>query len=173
MNREPAIHFVASQADGAEAKADMLRARYGQSPLEEADVIVALGGDGFMLRTLHRHLPADLPVYGMKLGEVGFLMNRFREDGLYERLHEANRVELNPLRMIAATEGGGESQALAINEVALLRQVNQAARLEPINKQYGTSIIIGQGTYAQAKDVVETRLLDRIVVKGKTRPIFI
>jgi NAD+ kinase len=129
MKTEPAIHFVASQADGAEAKADVLRSLYGQSVIEEADVIVALGGDGFMLRTLHRHLPADLPVYGMKLGEVGFLMNRFREDDLYERLREANRVELNPLRMIAATEGGGESQALAINEVALLRQVNQAAHI--------------------------------------------
>ena len=129
MNNEPSIHFVASQADGAEAKADALRERYGQSPLEEAEVIVALGGDGFMLRSLHRHLPADLPVYGMKLGDVGFLMNRFREDGLYQRLHDADVVELNPLRMIATTEGGGESQALAINEVSLLRQVNQAAHI--------------------------------------------
>ena len=129
MKKEPAIPFVASQADGAEAKAEDLRGRYGQYPIEEADVIVALGGDGFMLRTLHRHLPADLPVYGMKLGEVGFLMNRFRGDDLYERLGEANRVELNPLCMIAATEGGGKSQALAINEVALLRQVNQAAHI--------------------------------------------
>lgn len=129
MKTEPAIHFVASQADGAEAKADLLRERYGQASIEEADVIVALGGDGFMLRTLHRHLPADLPVYGMKLGDVGFLMNRFREDDLYRRLGEANRVELNPLRMIAATEGGADSQALAINEVSLLRQVNQAAHI--------------------------------------------
>ena len=129
MKTEPRIHFVATQQDGAEETADALRSRYGSHELGEADVIVALGGDGFMLRTLHRHLPTGLPVYGMKLGDVGFLMNRFREDDLYERLGEANVVELNPLRMIAVTEGGGESQALAINEVSLLRQVNQAAHI--------------------------------------------
>ncbi|MEE4217815.1 MAG: NAD kinase [Xanthomonadales bacterium] len=129
MNSEPRIHFAASQVNGAQQTLEDLQKRYGDHALEEADVIVALGGDGFMLRTLHRHLPADLPVYGMKLGDVGFLMNRFREDDLYQRLHEANVVELNPLRMTAATEGGGESTALAINEVALLRQVNQAAHI--------------------------------------------
>ena len=129
MTTEPRIHFVATQQDGAEETAEALRERYGSNDIENADVIVALGGDGFMLRTLHRHLPTGLPVYGMKLGDVGFLMNRFREDGLYERLREANVVELNPLRMIAVTEGGGESQALAINEVSLLRQVNQAAHI--------------------------------------------
>lgn len=129
MKNEPRIHFVATQQDGAEDKAESLRERYGSHAIDNADVIVALGGDGFMLRTLHRHLPTGLPVYGMKLGDVGFLMNRFREDDLYERLGEANVVELNPLRMIAVTEGGGESQALAINEVSLLRQVNQAAHI--------------------------------------------
>jgi NAD+ kinase len=129
MKTEPRIHFVATQQDGAEKTAESLRERYGSHDIENADVIVALGGDGFMLRTLHRHLPTGLPVYGMKLGDVGFLMNRFREDDLYERLGAANVVELNPLRMIAVTEGGGESQALAINEVSLLRQVNQAAHI--------------------------------------------
>jgi NAD+ kinase len=129
MKPEPRIHFVASQQDGAEETAEALRRRYGSHAIDDANVIVALGGDGFMLRTLHRHLPTGLPVYGMKLGDVGFLMNRFREDGLHERLGEANVVELNPLRMIAVTEGGGESQALAINEVSLLRQVNQAAHI--------------------------------------------
>lgn len=123
------IHFVASQADAAGAAVAALVERYGQAPIEEADVIVALGGDGFMLRTLHRFLPADLPVYGMKLGNVGFLMNRFREDELYDRLNEANVVELNPLCMIAVTEAGSESKALAINEVSLLRQLNQAAHI--------------------------------------------
>ena len=129
MNKEPRIHFVASQAAGAEDTAEALRKHYGAHSLEDAEVIVALGGDGFMLRTLHRHLPAGLPVYGMKLGDVGFLMNRFREDELHQRLNEANVVELNPLRMTAVTEGGGETTALAINEVALLRQVNQAAHI--------------------------------------------
>ena len=129
MNKESRIHFVASQVEGAKKTVEGLRKRYGSHALDEADVIVALGGDGFMLRTLHRHLPAGLPVYGMKLGDVGFLMNRFREDDLHQRLHEANVVELNPLRMVAVTEGGGDTSALAINEVSLLRQVNQAAHI--------------------------------------------
>lgn len=129
MNNEPRIHFVATQQDGAERTAEALMARYGHHELDQAEVIVALGGDGFMLRTLHRHLPSGLPVYGMKLGDVGFLMNRYRDDALYERLNAADVVELNPLKMTAATEGGGESTALAINEVALLRQVNQAAHI--------------------------------------------
>lgn len=129
MNNEPRIHFAASQVDRAKQTVEDLQKRYGNHSLEDAEVIVALGGDGFMLRTLHRHLPADLPVYGMKLGDVGFLMNRFREDDLYQRLHEANVVKLNPLRMTAMTEAGGDSTALAINEVSLLRQVNQAAHI--------------------------------------------
>lgn len=129
MAGERKIHFVASQADAADSAVEALVERYGQTPIEEADVIVALGGDGFMLRTLHRFLPADLPVYGMKLGNVGFLMNRFREDELFDRLNEANVVELNPLCMIAVTEAGSESKALAINEVSLLRQLNQAAHI--------------------------------------------
>ena len=129
MNSEPRIHFVATQHDGAEKTAHSLKQRYGNHELGEAEVIVALGGDGIMLRTMHRHLPTGLPVYGMKLGDVGFLMNRFREDELHQRLKEANVVELYPLSMTAVTEGGGESTALAINEVALLRQVNQAAHI--------------------------------------------
>lgn len=106
-----------------------LQQRYDGVELDQANVIVALGGDGFMLRTLHRFLPAGLPVYGMKLGDVGFLMNRFREDEIQERLSEADVVELNPLRMLAVTEAGSETSALAINEVALLRQLNQAAHI--------------------------------------------
>lgn len=123
------IHFVASQVDGAEKALASLAKRYGDCPLEDADVIVALGGDGFMLRTLHRFLPTRLPVYGMKLGNVGFLMNRYQEDDLMQRLNDADTVELNPLCMEAMTEAGGESTALAINEVSLLRQLNQAAHI--------------------------------------------
>jgi NAD+ kinase len=123
------IHFVASHVGEAQATMARLQARYGQSEPEQADVIVALGGDGFMLRTLHRFLPAALPVYGMKIGDVGFLMNRFHEDDLQQRLDAADVVELNPLRMIAVTEAGNEASALAINEVALLRQLNQAAHI--------------------------------------------
>ncbi|MEJ8566644.1 NAD kinase [Elongatibacter sediminis] len=123
------IHFIASHSDNAQDALQQLTERYGQFSPDEADVIVALGGDGFMLRTLHRLLPADRPVYGMKLGNVGFLMNRFRQDGLIERLETANTVELAPLCMVAATEAGGEARALAINEVSLLRQMNQAAHI--------------------------------------------
>ena len=123
------IHFVASQTDEAGKAMDALQERYGQNEIDDADVIVSLGGDGFMLRTLHRYLPAGLPVFGMKLGDVGFLMNRFRENDLHARLNAANVVELNPLCMIAMTEAGNESTALAINEVALLRQLNQAAHI--------------------------------------------
>jgi NAD+ kinase len=123
------IHFIASLADAAQAALTKMVDRYGQCEVDEAEVIVALGGDGFMLRTLHRLLPANLPVYGMKLGNVGFLMNRYRDRGLRERLANANIVELAPLCMVALTEAGNEVRALAINEVSLLRQLNQAAHI--------------------------------------------
>ena len=129
MNPSRKIHFVASQIEDADSAMAALQEQYGQHELDQADVIVALGGDGFMLRTLHRFLPAGLPVYGMKLGNVGFLMNRFHENDLQHRLWDARMVRLNPLRMIAITEAGNESTALAINEVSLLRQLNQAAHI--------------------------------------------
>jgi NAD+ kinase len=124
-----AIHFVASAHDGAEKVLKALQGRYGQAAIKDADCVVALGGDGFMLRTLHQMVGRKLPVYGMKMGEVGFLMNRFSEDGLVERLLAAEAVELNPLCMEARTESGLSVSSLAINEVALLRQTNQAARI--------------------------------------------
>jgi len=123
------IHFIASQAKQAQSALKTMLSLYGQHGLDTADVIVALGGDGFMLQTLHRFLSADLPVYGMKLGNVGFLMNRYQENHLLERLAESNLVELAPLCMIAVTKSGTESRALAINEVSLLRQMNQAAHI--------------------------------------------
>jgi len=123
------IHFVASDSDAAQLALAKMEKRYGQCEVENAEVVVALGGDGFMLRTLHRMLPADLQVYGMKIGNVGFLMNLYREGGLMKRLDLADCVELSPLRMNAVTEGGNESTALAINEVALLRQMSQAAHI--------------------------------------------
>ncbi len=123
------VHFVASESDAAQVALASMTARYGQNDVENSDVVVALGGDGFMLRTLHRLLPAGLPVYGMKIGNVGFLMNRYRERKLGKHLNAANQEELNPLSMSATTETGHESHALAINEVALLRQANQAAHI--------------------------------------------
>jgi NAD+ kinase len=122
-------HFIASPSAQAQSSLRAMLSRYGQYELGTADVIVALGGDGFMLRTLHRLLSANLPVYGMKLGTVGFLMNRYREKHLLERLDLANKVELAPLCMHAVTQAGTETHALAINEVSLLRQMNQAAHI--------------------------------------------
>lgn len=122
-------HFIAGPSDAAQQALRVMTERYGQCELDAARVIVALGGDGFMLRTLHRLLPADLPVYGMKLGNVGFLMNRYRETGLSKRLAAANTVSLAPLCMEVATEAGALVKGLAINEVSLLRQMNQAAHI--------------------------------------------
>ena len=98
-------------------------------PVEDADVICALGGDGFMLQTLHQHGERGLPVFGMKLGAVGFLMNQFREDELIRRLHAAEPAVLRPLEMTATTEAGTTIQQLAYNEVSLLRQTRQTAHL--------------------------------------------
>lgn len=123
------IHFVASQVDSAFEAAEQMQKRYGQCDICDAEVIVALGGDGFMLRTLHRFINKGLPVFGMKIGNVGFLMNRYSEDDLIQRLNDARAVSLNPLRMEVQTESGTETSALAINEISLLRQTNQAAHI--------------------------------------------
>lgn len=123
------IAFFASQIAEAQAERAALAERYGDAPLEEAEVIVALGGDGFMLRTLHRHMARALPVYGMKLGTVGFLMNQHRAGDLSDRLSRAQPTVLRPLLMEAVTEAGSTSSALAFNEVSLLRQTKQAAHV--------------------------------------------
>lgn len=104
-------------------------ARYGNAPLEEAETIVALGGDGFMLQTLHATEKLAAPVYGMHRGSVGFLMNEYIEDGLLDRLERAEETEINPLRMHAERTDGYIQEALAINEVSLLRAGPQAAKL--------------------------------------------
>ncbi|MEM7497288.1 MAG: NAD kinase [Pseudomonadota bacterium] len=127
------LSIVASEAVDAQASCAALRARYGHVPAEQADVIVALGGDGFMLQTLHENMGRGTPVYGMNRGTVGFLMNGFAFDGLPERLAAARMAEINPLRMVThgAGIGGADDrrEALAINEVALLRETRQAARI--------------------------------------------
>jgi NAD+ kinase len=123
------IHFVASAVEIAEAARDRLIARHGQAPLADAGVIVALGGDGLMLATLHATEGLDLPVYGMNRGTVGFLMNEFGEDRLPARLAAAEEAVLNPLRMRAVRGDGEAVEALAINEVSILRAGPQAAKL--------------------------------------------
>ena len=122
------VCFLASPAPEAqEAQQELIRL-YGQTPQQEANIVVALGGDGFMLQTLHAFLGKEKPIYGMNLGSVGFLMNEFREDALHDRLAAAERAKIHPLRM-RATNSGGVRDALAFNEVSLLRQTRQAAKL--------------------------------------------
>ena len=122
--------FVASDTTVAQQARRKLSDRYGDVPAAEAEVIVALGGDGFMLRTLHQYRELEAPVYGMKLGRVGFLMNKYRLDELAERVQRAHTAVLFPLEMIATDAAGKAHHGLAFNEVSLLRQSNQAAHLE-------------------------------------------
>lgn len=121
--------FVSSGTAEADASAKRLAALYGQSSLGEASVIVALGGDGFMLQTIHRFMNSGRPIYGMNRGSVGFLMNEFGENGLRERIAAAEAETIRPLRMTALDAEGVAHKALAINEVSLFRQSYQAAKL--------------------------------------------
>jgi len=123
------IAFLASTTDDAGSALQALEAVHGHATPEEADILVALGGDGFMLQTLHRHGALGKPVFGMKLGTVGFLMNHFRAEDLLERLERAEPAVLRPLAMEALTESGATVHSLAYNEVSLLRQTRQAAHL--------------------------------------------
>ena len=123
------IAFVSSATDEAMAAAERLIARYGTVPEGDAEVIVALGGDGLMLQTLHRHMGHQVPIYGMNRGSVGFLMNDYQEDGLIERLARAEVSATHPLRARTRASGGSVQDALAINEVSLLRQTHQSAKL--------------------------------------------
>ena len=129
MTTSLALTFVASDRPEAEQARLRLTERYGSVPVSEADVIVALGGDGFMLETLHNNLQLRTPVYGMNRGSVGFLMNDYEEDDLLERLAEADRTVIHPLQMDAWVESGEVHSGLAINEVSLLRQTRQTAKL--------------------------------------------
>jgi NAD+ kinase len=118
-------------ADGPEAQAGLaeLKARYEHVSPERADIIVALGGDGFMLETLHVCMARSVPIYGMNLGTVGFLLNSYQENGLLERLERAVPVPLHPLRMQALRRDGEIEHGLGINEVSLFRETRQAANL--------------------------------------------
>ena len=126
------IAFVAGSWPGADDVVRRLGERYGNVPPDQADVVVALGGDGFMIETLHRFLSFDVPIYGMNRGTIGFLMNAFSEEGLDGRLQNAAETRLHPLRMVAKSEDGSTVDALAINEVSLLRQSRQAAKVRII-----------------------------------------
>jgi NAD+ kinase len=124
------IAFAASSSPDAQSALKQLQSRYAHVGTDEADIVVALGGDGFMLETLHRNITTKRPIYGMNLGSVGFLMNEFRPDGLMERLATVERALIHPLRMRALTADGGRENALAFNEVSLLRETRQAAKIK-------------------------------------------
>nr|WP_209442388.1 NAD kinase [Neoroseomonas oryzicola] len=132
VSEAPRLAILAAQNETARAAQDALAARYGAASPEKADVIVALGGDGFMLETLHRFLGRGIPVYGMNRGSVGFLMNDYREEDLPERIAAAQAATLHPLRMRALSNGDAPVEALAINEVSLLRESRQAAKIRII-----------------------------------------
>jgi len=123
------LAFVSSDAEDARAAAKALIARYGQTPESEADVVVALGGDGFLLQTLRETMHTGKLVYGMNRGTIGFLMNEFREADLPERIATAQSETIRPLEMEAETASGERTAALAINEVSLLRQSYQTAKI--------------------------------------------
>ncbi len=123
------ISFVAARTDAAEASRTRLAGRYGDAGLADAQVIVALGGDGHLLETLHALTGRATPIYGMNCGSVGFMMNPFNEEDLPRRLENAQAAVLHPLRMHAVTQTGAVEEAVALNEVSLLRQLRQAAKI--------------------------------------------
>jgi NAD+ kinase len=124
-----AIAIRSSGSEEAEAARRELVSRYGDADLDAADVVVALGGDGLMLQTLHQLMGTGKPIYGMNRGSVGFLMNEYSPDGLMQRLATAEMSVVHPLLMHAVDTEGRQSSARAINEVSLLRQSYQAAKL--------------------------------------------
>lgn len=140
------LAFLASGHEGSQqALADLQKIYPSHSP-KDADVLVVLGGDGFMLHTLHEHVEYQVPVFGMRLGDVGFLMNRYESDGLVERIEKAREVTLNALSMEAVDGEGKTHHALAINEVALLRQTNQAAHITiSVNGQERLTKLVADG----------------------------
>lgn len=140
------IHFVSSGVDIAEEARARLVHRHGQAPLGMADVIVALGGDGLMLSTLHATQGLSLPVYGMNRGTVGFLMNEYSEEWLPARLAAAEEAVIHPLRMRATLADGTMIEALAINEVSLLRAGPQAAKLRiTVNGRERMAALVADG----------------------------
>lgn len=123
------LAFAASDRAEAQEARHRLSTRYGAVSPQEADVVVALGGDGFMLECLHASIEHPKPIYGMNRGSVGFLMNEYVEDNLPQRIRAAERSVIHPLRMRALDVHRKAHQALAINEVSLLRQTRQTAKL--------------------------------------------
>lgn len=132
MQKHQKLAFIAVDSLKAQEALMVLRDRYGGVAPEQADVIVALGGDGHMLDTIHQFMGRNIPIYGMNRGSVGFLMNEYKEENLHERLAAADLTKLHPLRMRATDAHGQVFEGLAINEVSLLRATRQAAKIRII-----------------------------------------
>ena len=126
------MSFVSSGTAEADAAMAQLRARYGDVGMERAEVIVALGGDGLMLQTLHRMIERQVPVFGMNCGSVGFLMNDYSDDRLLDRLAASKPTRITPLEMQVRDAAGTTARALALNEVSLFRTTYQAVKVEII-----------------------------------------
>jgi len=124
------IAFTASKNPKAQKGLRALQEAYSACLSDTPDIIIALGGDGFMLETLHQQINTQIPVYGMNRGSLGFLMNDFAIDGLMERLNRAETAVLRPLRMTGETLDGTKFDQLAINEVSLLRESHQTAKIQ-------------------------------------------
>ena len=123
----PKLCFLADKSTSAQQAFDDLKHAYGNVSVQKADVLIVLGGDGFMLQMLHRYVGKNKPFYGMNCGTIGFLLNRFRTENLFERVAAAKKIALHPLRMTATCANGKVREAFAFNEVSLLRQSRQAA----------------------------------------------
>lgn len=123
------LAFIAAPTEGAQAARQHLIELYGDCPVKEASVVVALGGDGLMLECLHKVLGSSTAVYGMNRGSVGFMMNEYHTDSLPDRISRAQPSVLHPLRMHAVTSSGVVEEAMALNEVSLLREARQAAKI--------------------------------------------
>lgn len=124
------LALVNVDSDAATKSAAVLKEKYQFVPMDQADVVVALGGDGFMLHLLHELLEVEAPIFGMNLGTVGFLLNEFNPDNLIDRIKEAIPFKMYPLRMNSVTVSGEKTEALAFNEVSLLRETRQTAKIK-------------------------------------------
>ncbi len=124
------IAFLASSTEEAQAAKEQLESLYPTVSPEKADILVALGGDGFLLETMHKHLPTRKPIYGMHCGTIGFLMNQFRPSELMKHLEKAKPTILHPLEMTVKSQDNKLIKAIAFNEVSLLRETRQAARIQ-------------------------------------------
>ena len=140
------FHFMSSSHEQAQPRYEAMIARYGQHDLDDCDVIIVLGGDGQMLHALRQNLDLRKDVYGMNCGRVGFLMNDYQEDDLEARIINATKARIHPLKLKAVDIKGQSHEALAFNEVSLLRQTHAAAHIEiSINQQIEMEELVCDG----------------------------